>query len=59
MARYGTIKEAADQYQISETTVRRYIAEGRITAHRVGPRLIRIDLEKAQRELFGDTGTAA
>lgn len=59
MPRYGTIKETAERYGISTTTVRRYIAEGRITAHRVGPRLIRVDLEQAQRELFGDSGTAA
>lgn len=59
MPKYGTIKETAERYGLSQTTVRRYIAEGRITAHRVGPRLIRVDLDQVQRELFGDNGTAA
>lgn len=57
--RYATIREAAERYNISQTTVRRYIASGRITGHRVGPRLIRVDLDQVQRELFGDSGTAA
>lgn len=56
---YGTIKETAERFGLSQTTVRRYIADGIISAHRVGPRLIRIDLAKAERELFGDNGTAA
>ncbi|MGD9514275.1 excisionase family DNA-binding protein [Mycolicibacterium sp.] len=59
MSKYGTIKETAERYGISQTTVRRYIASGRITAHRVGPRLIRVDLDQVQRELFGNNGTAA
>lgn len=58
MARYGTIKETAERYGISSTTVRRYIADGRITAHRMGPRLIRIDMDQVQRDLFGDTAVA-
>lgn len=59
MSKYGTIKETAERYGISQTTVRRYIADGRITAHRVGPRLIRVDLDQVQRELFGNNNTAA
>lgn len=59
MPKYGTIKETAERYGLSQTTVRRYIADGRITAHRVGPRLIRVNLDEVQRELFGDNGTAA
>lgn len=57
--KYGTLKECAEEYGISVTTLRRWIADGRITAHRVGPRLIRLDLDQVRRELFGDKGTAA
>jgi hypothetical protein len=31
--------------------LRRYIAEGRITAHRIGPKLIRFDLDEVQAQL--------
>ena len=58
-SKYATIREAAERYNISQTTVRRYIANGRITGHRLGPRLIRVDLDQVERELFGDNGTAA
>lgn len=60
MARkYGTLKECAEELGVSVTTLRRWVADGRITAHRVGPRLIRLDLDQVRRELFGDKGTAA
>lgn len=38
-----TIKQAAAALQVSEASVRRYIAAGLLKARRVGPRLIRID----------------
>jgi len=41
----ATIKKTAEHLGVSEKTVRRYIAQGRLKAHRVGPRLIRIDRE--------------
>jgi len=59
MPKYATLKEAAERFGISQTTLRRYVADQRITAHRVGPRLIRVDIEQVERELFGDNGTAA
>ncbi len=37
-----TIRMAADHLVVSERTIRRYIASGRIKAMHVGPRLIRI-----------------
>lgn len=49
---FGTIKDAADRFGISQTTVRRYINEGRITAHRMGPRLIRLDLNQVEQEIY-------
>lgn len=41
-----SIQSAAEHYGVSERTVRRWIAEGRLTAYRVGPRLIRVDLSE-------------
>lgn len=38
-----TIQEAADYLSVNRETVRRMIARGDLKAHRVGPRLIRID----------------
>lgn len=37
-----TLKEAAGFYGVSEKTLRRRIAEGRLPAYRVGPRAIRV-----------------
>lgn len=38
-----TIDSAADRLHVTTKTVRRWIAEGRLTAYRVGPRLVRVD----------------
>jgi excisionase family DNA binding protein len=38
-----TIKQSAEFFGVDVKTVRRWIAQGRLTAYRVGPRLIRID----------------
>lgn len=38
-----SLQEAATRLHISEKTVRRWITTGKITAIRVGPRLIRVD----------------
>jgi excisionase family DNA binding protein len=40
-----TVREAAELKKISVWTVRRYITQGRIQAERIGPRLIRVNLE--------------
>jgi excisionase family DNA binding protein len=37
------IKQAADFHGVDEKSIRRWIAQGRLTAYRVGPRLIRLD----------------
>lgn len=39
----ATISQAAKYLGVDETTVRRWIAQGRLKGYRVGPRLIRID----------------
>lgn len=38
-----TIDQAGERCGLTGRTIRRYIAEGRLKAHRIGPRLIRID----------------
>ena len=42
--RLATINDTADYVGVHPKTVRRWIATGRLTALRAGPRLIRIDL---------------
>jgi excisionase family DNA binding protein len=38
-----TINQTAEYFGVDVKTVRRWIAQGRLTAYRIGPRLIRID----------------
>lgn len=38
-----SLDEAAERLDICTRTLRRYIAAGRLTAYRIGPRLIKID----------------
>lgn len=42
------LREAAEWYGISERTLRRRIAEGRLPAYRVGPRSIRVAAEDVE-----------
>ena len=48
-----TVAEVVREYGLGERTVRRYIASNRLTAFRVGPRLIRLDADQVERELIG------
>jgi excisionase family DNA binding protein len=41
-----------DHYDVSPQTVRRWIASGKITAHRIGPRLIRVDLDEIEAKII-------
>ena len=38
--------EAAAYARLSIRTIRRYIADGRLTGYKVGPRLVRVDLNE-------------
>lgn len=51
MGKKLSIDQVAKDYNISRRSVRRYIAEGRLTAIRVGPHMIRLDAEQVAREL--------
>lgn len=42
-ARYATLKSEAERVGVHPKTLRRRIAEGKLTAYRFGPRLIRLD----------------
>lgn len=41
-----SVKEVAVRYGVDVKTVRRWIAAGRLTAHRVGPRLLRLNRDE-------------
>lgn len=45
-AQFVTIAEAAQRSSCSPKTIRRYIAAGHLTAYRMGPKLIRLDVEE-------------
>ncbi|WP_224785937.1 helix-turn-helix domain-containing protein [Microbacterium caowuchunii] len=46
--RWGSIRAAAAEFGIHVDTVRRLISRGDIYAERIGPRLIRVDLDSLQ-----------
>lgn len=43
--RLASIAHAAAYSDLSNRTIRRYIAEGRLPGYRVGPRLVKVDLD--------------
>ncbi len=45
-----SVQTAATHFGVSEQTIRRWAHEGRLTAERVGPRLLRVDLESLHPE---------
>ena len=46
--RPAPIQSTSKQYGVSEKTLRRYIAQGKITGYRFGPRMIRVDLDEVE-----------
>jgi excisionase family DNA binding protein len=48
MSKMVSIAAAANHYNVSRQTVRRWISSGKIHAYRVEPRLIRVDLEEIE-----------
>ena len=46
---YESLADAAARTAVSTRTLRRWIAEGRLQAYRVGPRLVRLDPESVDR----------
>lgn len=58
MAKPASVKEVAADLGISEGTVRRWLAQGRISGVRIGPKLIRLDLDQVKQELYGTAYSA-
>jgi excisionase family DNA binding protein len=46
--RLVSLATAAAYADVSTRTLRRYIAQGRLTGYRVGPRLVKVDLNELQ-----------
>jgi excisionase family DNA binding protein len=44
--RFASIVDAAEYVDVNPKTVRRWISTGRLTGYRVGPRIIRVDLNE-------------
>ncbi|WP_244601908.1 helix-turn-helix domain-containing protein [Mycobacterium pseudokansasii] len=57
--RFGSIQQAAVEANVCDKTIRRWIAQGRLTAYRVGPRLIRVDLDELEASFRQIGGGAA
>ena len=49
--RYVSLGTAAERHSTSRRTIRRRIADGSLKAYRVGPRLIRVDVEELDKLL--------
>ena len=59
---YLTIADVAIRWQCNPKTVRRRIAEGQLTAYRIGPKLIRLDeaeVDALMRPIPSAAGSAA
>ncbi len=46
--RYLTLSDAAEWLSLDEKTLRRWVSQGRLTAFRVGPKLIRLDADEIE-----------
>ncbi|MHA7663733.1 excisionase family DNA-binding protein [Mycolicibacterium sp. HS_4_1] len=44
--RYASLGETAEYLGVTERTIRTWIADGRLTGYRLGPRFIRLDLNE-------------
>lgn len=56
--RLGSISDAAAIGGVHRTTIRRYISQGLLTGYRMGPRLIRVDLDEVGAVLLRQIPTA-
>jgi excisionase family DNA binding protein len=55
----GSLGDAAEMCKVHKQTIRRYIAAGRLTGYRFGPRLLRVDLDEVAAVLLQPIPTAA
>lgn len=54
---YVSLAQASDHVGVSDRTIRRWIADGRLVGYRVGPRLLRVDRAELE-ALFSALPTA-
>jgi len=47
--RLSALPAAAEACDVSTRTIRRWISAGRLTGYRVGPRLIKVDLDELEK----------
>ena len=53
MGQYSmTIAQVAEEYQLSDRTIRKYLTDGRLRGVRVGPRAIRLDPDEVRQALI-------
>jgi excisionase family DNA binding protein len=57
--RLASIPVAAESADVSTKTIRRWIAQGRVAGYRVGPRLIKVDLDELEASFQPVGGGAA
>jgi len=58
LQRLDSIHGAASTAGVHPSTIRRWISQGRITGYRMGPRLIKVDLDELARMLTPIGGRA-
>jgi excisionase family DNA binding protein len=52
------LQEAADRCDVNYRTLRRWVSDGRLTAVRVGPRLLKVSLDELNRVMVPTGGAA-
>ncbi len=57
--RYASIPDAAEYLSVHPITIRKLIADHRITGYRSGARLIRVDLNEIDAVMAGETSETA
>ncbi|PTU56973.1 hypothetical protein DBB34_06585 [Sphaerisporangium cinnabarinum] len=56
--RLASTAVAGERYDVHARTIRRWIAEGRLTGYRVGPKLLKVDLDELDHILCAPIPTA-
>lgn len=47
--RLASIAEAAGHLGVNPRTLRRYITDGRLAGYRIGPKILKVDLDEVER----------
>lgn len=54
-----SLSETADRYGVDIRTIRRWVSDGRLTAYRIGPRVLRFDPAEVDAALLKPVPSAA